>query len=60
VDLSDALRAQRLCLHGGAPAADTVAGVLANLSRLDDESVIGGDQLALAILEAATERLARI
>lgn len=60
VDLSDAIRGRRLCLHGGAPAADTVAGVLANLSRLDDESVIGGDQLALAILEAATERLAKI
>jgi hypothetical protein len=31
---------------------------LTKLSRLDEESVIGGDQLALAILEAATERLA--
>lgn len=60
VNLADAIRSHRLCLHGGAPAADTVAAVLANLSRLDDESVIGGDQLALAILEAATERLTQI
>jgi hypothetical protein len=58
VDLADALRSRRLWLHGGAPAADTVAEVLTTLTRLDEESVIGGDQLALAILEAATERLA--
>jgi hypothetical protein len=57
VDLADALRTRRLWLHGGAPAADTVADVLTRLTRLDEESVIGGDQLALAILEAATERL---
>lgn len=57
VDLADAIRSRRLWLHGGAPAADTIAEVLTRLTRLDDESVIGGDQLALAILEAATERL---
>jgi hypothetical protein len=58
VDLADALQTRRLWMHGGAPAADTVAEVLTTLTRLDEESVIGGDQLALAILEAATERLA--
>jgi hypothetical protein len=57
VDLADALRTRRLWLHGGAQAADTVAEVLTRLTRLDEESVIGGDQLALAILEAATERI---
>jgi hypothetical protein len=57
-DLAVALRTRRVRLHGGAPAADTLLDVLVKLPPLDEEAVIGGDQLALSILESARQRVA--
>ncbi|HKU44200.1 MAG TPA: hypothetical protein VJR89_38835 [Polyangiales bacterium] len=57
LDLTAAIRSRAITLHAGTDAVDSLADVLARLPGLDEESIVGGDPLALSLLESAVERL---
>jgi hypothetical protein len=57
LDLTAALRAGAITLHVGADAVDSLADVLSQLPGLDEDAIVGGDPLALSLLESAVERL---
>jgi hypothetical protein len=57
LDLTAALRSGLITLHAGADAVDSLADVLSRLPGLEEEAIVGGDALALSLLESAVERL---
>ncbi|HKP59651.1 MAG TPA: hypothetical protein VJV78_23165 [Polyangiales bacterium] len=57
LDLTAALRSRVITLHAGTDAVDSLADVLSQLPGLDEEAIVGGDPLALSLLESAVERL---
>lgn len=57
VDFADALATGKVRLHGGAPATESIADVLRTVTHLREEMVVGGDSLAISILQSAAEHL---
>jgi hypothetical protein len=55
-DVSAALREGRLWLHAGPRSVETLSALFARGQPLSDDAVLGGDPLALSILEMASGR----